>query len=63
MTDNADRNWAAEFGYGKTESSISASSSRPAGDLLLKMRSKFQQGDEEEDEDEVRIGGTLNILQ
>ncbi len=53
LTDNADRNWAAEFGYGKT------TTSRPAGDLFLKMKSKFQLGggDEEEEggDDDVTV--------
>ena len=58
LTDNADRNWAAEFGYGKT------TTSRPAGDLFLKMKSKFQlgglaDGDEEEgDDDDVTVVDT-----
>ncbi len=64
LTDNADRNWAAEFGYGKTiktEGNIGGGS-RPAGDLFLKMRSKFQVEEDEEEEETGGEGGEGRII-
>ncbi len=48
LTDNADRNWAAEFGYGKT------TKAKPSGDLFQKMKSKFDLG-EKDDEGDIMV--------
>jgi hypothetical protein len=50
LTDSTERNWAAEFGYGRT----SSDAAKKPGDLFLKMRSMFQVGEEEELEEEAR---------
>ncbi len=51
-TEGLDRNWAAEFGYGK-----SALSSQYTGDLFSKMRSKFQVKRDCDDDEGGESGG------
>jgi len=48
LTDSTERNWAAEFGYGRT----SPTAVKKPGDLFLKMRSMFKGEDDEDDEED-----------